>query len=492
MAAIPTALILDASGSMTETDAPGPRIDAAKDAAVALIDALPGDARVALLTYGTGTGSAEADKPIGCNDVKTLIPLGPLDRTAATAQISAIAPSGYTPISLALHRAADQLPADDSAQAIVLLSDGEDRCDMPPCETAASLKQSRPGLTISTVGFKTDGPASDELACIARVTDGMFVQADNAAQLAARLVAVQNVDHAKTSLTGDGIDGIRLGQPIDEIRANRPDFPAVSTSGEFTVTYIDCDFGFADGVLDSIAPNSGGRTIDGVTVGSELSRMTELYGEPAVVDAADRRVFYRADPGNRGSRIGYRIDVDDFAERGGTVHGTVGRIVLCRCLPMELGGWADPVVIVTPNSVGAATLSMNNDEVAAAAGVRLIRPCTQCDGFPYADLPDGYPSYIASISGDGGQFRVWLPDRRPAPMQVVQTAEGFPLGGSVDELRRIYGDRIRPYYALGMYSVNGYALDSADGHLVFNAIADHGTELGPTVHEFWVTDKLYG
>jgi Ca-activated chloride channel family protein len=328
---VPTVLILDASGSMTTSDAPGPRIDAAKKAAQGLVDKLPDDATIGLTTYGTGTEPSEAEQAAGCLDVTTLIPLGRLDRGRMAQQIAGLTPSGYTPISLSLQRVADQLPADNSAQAIVLVSDGEDTCGTPPCDIAAALKQTHPGLNISTVGFKTDGPASEQLACIAKATGGLFVGADNADQLAARLIAVQNINQAKKSLTGDGIDDIKLGQSLDNIRKAHPDFPDGSRTGKVVVVYVDCDFGFVDGILDSITPHDGGRTIDGVTVGTDMARVTDLYGDPLSVEPGKHVAVYRADPGNKESAAGYRIDVDQFAQNGGRVTGFVKTIVLCRC-----------------------------------------------------------------------------------------------------------------------------------------------------------------
>lgn len=44
----PVMVVLDASGSMKQADAPGPRIDAAKKAITDLVAALPGTARVGL------------------------------------------------------------------------------------------------------------------------------------------------------------------------------------------------------------------------------------------------------------------------------------------------------------------------------------------------------------------------------------------------------------------------------------------------------------
>jgi Ca-activated chloride channel family protein len=334
--AVPTVLILDASGSMNETDAPGPRIDAAKAAAQGLVDALPDDATLALETYGTSTGSSDAEHDAGCADVKTLIPLAKLDRNLVRGGIAGLNASGYTPISLALRNAVGQLPADDSAQAVVLVSDGEDTCGEPPCDTAAQAKRTHPNLTISTVGFKTDGPASDQLSCIANATGGLFVQAGNASQLAARLLATQNIGAAASALSSDGLDDIRLGQSVTDIRNAHNDFPDASSTGGVVVVWRDCDFTFTDGTLDSIAPHDGGHTIDGVRPGTVLSRATELYGGPlAVVDNGDgsHSVLYTADAATSNT---YRILVEDFSDSGGTVSGKVKTISICRCKPQPV------------------------------------------------------------------------------------------------------------------------------------------------------------
>ena len=47
-ASVPVMVVLDASGSMNETDAPGPRIDAAKKAVTSLVTALPAGTNVGL------------------------------------------------------------------------------------------------------------------------------------------------------------------------------------------------------------------------------------------------------------------------------------------------------------------------------------------------------------------------------------------------------------------------------------------------------------
>lgn len=341
-AAVPTVLILDGSGSMNQNDAPGPRMDAAKAAAHELVTAFPDDAIIGLNTYGTATGSAPSDKTASCQDVTTLVPLGPLERAGMDTAIDGIAPSGYTPISLALQSAAKQLPADDSARAIVLVSDGEETCDIPPCDTASQLKEERPGLTISTVGFKVDGPAADQLRCIADVAGGLFVQAANAKQLAARLLATQNIDEANSSLSATGIHGINLGDTVEDIRAKHRDFPDSLSGGRVVLIWRDCDFGFNDGILEYIDPHGRARTIDGIGVGYPVGAATELYGQPlsAVANRDGTIAFsYDADPGGDAA---YQITV----HTSGLQTGTIESIVLCRCKPQIAPSSSGPEEIV--------------------------------------------------------------------------------------------------------------------------------------------------
>lgn len=343
---VPTVLILDASGSMNQADAPGPRIDAAKTAARGLVDALPDDATVGLETYGMGTGSTESEHDAGCQDVQRVIALGPLNRDEMRAHVDGLNASGYTPIGLALDRAAAQLPADDSAQAIVLVSDGEDTCDSAPCDRASQIKHTHPQLVISTVGFKTDGPASDQLKCIAAATGGIFVQAANASQLAARLIATQDPGQAQTALTSNGIGDIELGANVADIRTKHSDFPDAGTTGRITVVWRDCDYDFTDGTLDAIRPRNGGRTIDGLTVGSPLSKATELYGGPLSTtpnSGGTTTVTYDADPNTDAA---YQMVIDGYTSAGtnNPSNGTVETIVLCRCKPQS-GPIAKPTAL---------------------------------------------------------------------------------------------------------------------------------------------------
>ena len=202
-APVPVMIVLDASGSMNQADAPGPRIDAAKAAVTGLVGSLPAGAQVGLMVYGTGTGSADADKAAGCRDIRTLVPVGPLDPAALAAQVAGIGASGYTPIGSALTAAADALPT-EGPRSIVLVSDGEDTCAPPaPCDVARDLHRQGVDLTVHTVGFKVDATARDQLGCVAEATGGTYSDAADGTALAQALQA--KVDVAITGYTTAGI-----------------------------------------------------------------------------------------------------------------------------------------------------------------------------------------------------------------------------------------------------------------------------------------------
>src|SRR6266542_322689 len=103
-------LAFDASGSMAADDGAGtPKIKAAQDAAVSLLDSLPPSTQVGLRVFG-GT---KPSRPIGpaCRDSSLVLPIGPLTRTQAEGQIRSFKAKGRTPIAYALERAAEDLGA---------------------------------------------------------------------------------------------------------------------------------------------------------------------------------------------------------------------------------------------------------------------------------------------------------------------------------------------------------------------------------------------
>lgn len=353
---IPTALVVDGSGSMNTDDAPGPRIDAAKTAANAYIDALPDGTDFSLWTYGLNTSDSEADHDRGCQDTTNLIPSGDVDHDAAKGAIDGIAPRGWSPIASTIKQASETLPTDVEA-SLVVVTDGEDHCGRPTiCEVAQELHDTHPLLRIDAIGFMID---DDELNCAATTTGGLYVTADNTEQLTSRLAASRDAELSKTTLTGRSFQGIEIGASHADIAAVYDDFPALSdgeqsecTSGDCgsdTVTIVnwrDCDWHFTeDGILHLIDPGDSARTIDGFGVGDDADELATFYGDvieeaTGTLDGDDVTIrWYEADAD---LGLAWRVVIDG--------DNKIRAIVLCFCLPGSVGTTED----VPADSGGAA------------------------------------------------------------------------------------------------------------------------------------------
>ncbi|MDO5076635.1 VWA domain-containing protein [Corynebacterium sp.] len=195
-----TALILDASGSMWAPDASGQvRMDAAKEATKKLVEQLPEEQKVALLTYGIGTGNSDAEKEAGCQDVHTLVKLGGA-RGDITSQIDGLVASGYTPIGPALLAAEKELDGSGKRE-IVLVSDGIDTCAPPQVADVAREIRERSGddIVINVVGFNVNEEARNQLQEVAQVGGGVYADASDADSLLQTL-------SAKTGNGGDAAE----------------------------------------------------------------------------------------------------------------------------------------------------------------------------------------------------------------------------------------------------------------------------------------------
>ncbi|GAA4802750.1 VWA domain-containing protein [Nocardioides caeni] len=322
----PVMVVLDSSGSMEETDVYPSRWDAAVGATYSLIDAMPARHEVGLTVYGAGENSYDE-----CQDVSVPIPVSPLDRESFKSTLANYGPVGLTPISLALSQAAAQLPTGEEA-TIVLVSDGLDTCEVPPCETAADLKEANPDLTIHTIGFSVDGGARAELSCIAEAGGGVSVPADNQALLASRLAALFNSEAAETSLRPDSYEGVELGDELSELQGQHGGaFDDVAATGRVEVVFIDCVVVIEDGVVVEIQ-SSGARTrtVDDLRVGDDIGRAHELYAGSYAPRVEDGSITYVADPVQR---TGYRFDYEpDDGSSSEDPHGLIRKIVICRCV----------------------------------------------------------------------------------------------------------------------------------------------------------------
>ena len=357
----PVVLILDASGSMVRETSPGrTRMQDAQEAMTTAIGLLPDDAEVGMLVFGTGTGNDDSERAAGCEDVKTLQKITPLDRKDLSTAVAGVAASGFTPLGPSMRAAAGMLPADGPG-TIVVVSDGVDTCSPPPaCEVASELRSANPKLTIHAVGFAIDDDeqAQQQLECIGRVGGGGYVSAANVQQLGSRIARAGGTDTSDL-LSDVGYRSIRLGMTAAEVEARVEGYRVTDekTIDGVEHVYVDCSLGsleFRSGALTAIAPKDESvTTLDGVAVGAKIQTASAVYGEP--VDAGkDADGSYRVFRLSAGSPYGYRIYGD----------GTITRVVLCSCLPIDASGGYSSWEI-TFDAVGPIRLGMSVDDVRA-------------------------------------------------------------------------------------------------------------------------------
>ncbi|WKU04074.1 VWA domain-containing protein [Micromonospora sp. HUAS LYJ1] len=192
-------LVLDVSGSMRANDIDGrSRISVAQQAFNEVVDALPEETQLGIRVLGaTYRGK---DKKQGCLDTQQIVPVGPVDRTAAKAAVATLRPTGFTPVGLALRSAARDLGTGTTARRIVLITDGEDTCAPPdPCEVARELAAQGTKLVVDTLGLAPDEKVRRQLLCIATATGGTYTAAQSADELTGRIK--QLVERAKDTYT---------------------------------------------------------------------------------------------------------------------------------------------------------------------------------------------------------------------------------------------------------------------------------------------------
>lgn len=256
-------LAFDASGSMLTDDGKGTsKIDAAKEAAVALLDTLPDSTEVGLRLFG-GT---KPSRPIGpaCEDSSLVLPLGRVDRGEAEEQIRSFKARGRTPIAYALEQAANDL-GDSGSRTIVLVSDGKDTCQPPaPCEVAEAISKGGVELRIQAIGFRVDEEARQELECIAAAGGGVYRDATDAASLRQELRVLSTRALRQYVARGAAVEGgasaraatvLKPGRYVDKMLPDSEHWFAVDLArGETlkaSVSFIPPDRNISDQGTDS-------------------------------------------------------------------------------------------------------------------------------------------------------------------------------------------------------------------------------------------------
>jgi len=169
--------VFDASGSMWQKIDNEFKITIAKSVLKELVQKLPDDARLGLVAYGH---NREGD----CNDIETLVPIGPADKAAFNKKVDALNPKGKTPIALSVNHVLSILRTESLKHTtIILISDGLETCEGNACETMKNAKAAGVNITTHVIGFGISESDISELECLAQAGGGMYLPANNAQEL---------------------------------------------------------------------------------------------------------------------------------------------------------------------------------------------------------------------------------------------------------------------------------------------------------------------
>ncbi len=179
-------MVIDTSQSMASTDVQPTRLDAAKQAALTFVKALPAQYNVAVVSL---SGNPAVILPPTTDRVQAQQAINSLKLADSTA----IGESIYTALS-ALQLAPTSTDSSPAPGAIVLLSDGQNTAGRSPQQAAAEAKKQ--DVPIYTIAYGTENgyvdldgerdrvpPDKELLSTIAQVSGGQTFSAENLDQL---------------------------------------------------------------------------------------------------------------------------------------------------------------------------------------------------------------------------------------------------------------------------------------------------------------------
>lgn len=172
-------VILDASGSMLKRLPDGQRrIEVARGALTSLVgDSLPAGMPFAFRAFGLEAGACHSE---------LVVPLGPLDPSAARQAIGAVPAvnEARTAIAESLRLAARDLADVAAPRVVVLVTDGDETCGGDVAAAIGEIRAAGTDLRLTIVGFAIDDSAlAETFSAWARAGGGRYLPAEDSAGL---------------------------------------------------------------------------------------------------------------------------------------------------------------------------------------------------------------------------------------------------------------------------------------------------------------------
>jgi hypothetical protein len=144
-------VIMDCSGSMLEEMQGAPKLAHSQAAVISLIDQLPEGSEFGLRAYGHRRRAIEKDAD---EDTELVIPMGKLDKPAATETVKALRARGRTPMALSIEESVGDIKAGDVPVTVILLTDGgEDTQPRRDPVKASAMLGAVSNVRFNIVGF---------------------------------------------------------------------------------------------------------------------------------------------------------------------------------------------------------------------------------------------------------------------------------------------------------------------------------------------------
>ena len=178
------AILIDVSSSMMAKDIQPTRLDAAKEAALDFIDALPGQAKIGVVTF-TGTAFIKQRLTERMSEVKNAI---------NEVTVEAV---GGTAIGDAMVTTSNVIFDKEEANVIILLTDGQTNIGIDPIGAVEYLSDN--SVMVYTIGIGTEGGGSfvEGSDILSKLDEDTLIQI--AEETGGRYFKVSNLDEMKTA-----------------------------------------------------------------------------------------------------------------------------------------------------------------------------------------------------------------------------------------------------------------------------------------------------
>ena len=226
-----TMIVFDSSGSMWGQLDGKTKIEIARDAVTTIADGFKADQSVGLMAYGHR-------KKGDCSDIEILVNPTKNSTEQIKSTVNKLKPKGKTPLSQAVKMAAEKMNFTENKAEVVLITDGVETCGIDTCANALELEKMGIDFTTHVIGFGLSADQGKQVSCLADLTGGQYVLADDAASLNSALEQVILPKNDEDQIVKDILPDATITAPTTDIVIGA-DFTVQWTGPDGKLDYID-------------------------------------------------------------------------------------------------------------------------------------------------------------------------------------------------------------------------------------------------------------